>query len=155
MPPRGNFDTPPSHLWRRNPLPHSCGTGVPHAFQTFKKMPPSLSSLSSTFTTQKSPPENYMDTLNSRAPLDMSTSTMQASPNDLSMRRCSTTSSEAGTSLTERLMRLVSTWDTAAVSSRNIPTLPPLPPPPPPPPQFLSPLLLSTQSDSSALLLNR
>ncbi|KAH9285570.1 hypothetical protein ECG_00451 [Echinococcus granulosus] len=149
FPLRGKFDSSVGSLWRRNPLPHTCGMSTPHAFQSFKKTP----SLSSSTSPQRSVPDVYTDSISCRAPLDMSTSavpSMQASPSDLSIRRCASTTTDAGTSLTERLMRLVNTWDTAAVCSKSMSLLPPPPPPPP-----LPPPLLPTQSDTAALLLNR
>ncbi|VDM34219.1 unnamed protein product, partial [Hydatigera taeniaeformis] len=123
FPPRGKFDSPMGSLWRRNPLPHTCGISTPHAFQSFKKTPSS-----SCNSPLRGIPDTYTDPMSCRVPLDMSTSTvppMQASPSDLSMRRCASTNPDAGTSLTERLMRLVNTWDTAAVSSRSVALLPP------------------------------
>ncbi|KAM3178194.1 hypothetical protein ACTXT7_003063 [Hymenolepis weldensis] len=146
---RGKFDPSASPFSRRNPLPHTCGIATSHAFQVFRKQ--------SSAPLQRSPPESYSDSLNNRVPLDMTTSTatspVQVTPDDLSVPRYPPLSSEPGVSLTERLMRLMNTWDSAAVNSKS---LPPFPPPPPLPTSIpLLPSLLSQQFDGTTLMLNR
>nr|CDS28282.1 asparagine rich protein [Hymenolepis microstoma] len=147
--PRGKLDPSASPIGRRNPLSHTYGMGTSHAFQAFRKQ------MSAPL--QRLLPESYSDSLNTRAPLDMTTSNatspVQVTPDDLSLPRYPTANSEPGASLTERLMRLMNTWDSAAVNSKSLPSFP-LPPPLPTSIPLL-PSLLSPQIDGTTLMLNR
>ncbi|VDO06771.1 unnamed protein product [Rodentolepis nana] len=147
--PRGKFDPTASPIARRNPLSHTYGMGTTHAFHAFRKQ------ISTPL--QRLLPEAYSDSLNNRAPLDMTTSNatspVQVTPDDLSIPRYPTANSEPGASLSERLMRLMNTWDSAAVNSKSLPSFP-LPPPLPTSIPLL-PSLLSPQFDGTTLMLNR
>ncbi|KAM7539747.1 hypothetical protein Aperf_G00000042057 [Anoplocephala perfoliata] len=146
---RGKYDPSMSPIGRRNPLPHTCGMGTPHAFQIFKK-PPSAP-------IQRALSDTYLDPMSGRAPLDMTasvaTSPMQITPDDLSVQRYPASKSDHGASLTERLMRLMNTWDSAAINFKPTTLFPP--PPPLPPSLPLLPSLLSPQVDGTTLMLNR
>lgn len=123
--------------------------GTPHAFQVFRKQP--------TVPFQRGPiSEPHSDVTNNRAPLDMTTSNatspIQVTPDDLSVSRHPIeNNAESGASLSERLMRLMNTWDSAALTSKSMPYFPPALPTSIP----LLPPLIAPQFDGTSLMLNR